>query len=309
MNPGSKDDRAYYNFKRESKLDLQLVIMAAGMGSRYGGLKQIDEFGPGRAFLMDYAIYDAYRLGVRKVTLVVRDHFLDQIRNLLQSKWSQYSDLKFNFVCQDGADLPAGFKKPEAREKPWGTSHVLFSLRHTVKGPFMIMNADDFYGRAGIRDLTAFMLKNPGQQALAAYPLQQTLSPHGPVTRGVCEITGGKLVSIDEVSKIFPDDPRKSYVSMNLWGFTDEIFALNEKALAAFLTANSGSLTAEYQIPHMINDLLKSRAVMVTAVPVDSPWFGVTHREDKEIVQAKIAALVHDHVYPENLFDRAAGSR
>lgn len=284
--------------------DLQLVIMAAGMGSRYGGLKQIDAFGPGEAFLMDYAIYDAYQLGVRRVCVVVRESFLPQIRQILADKWGARKDLAFHFVCQDLNDLPEGFKPPLDREKPWGTAHVLYALRHSVKTPFLIINADDFYGRPGIERLVSFLKHNPGQHALSGYPLAKTLSPHGPVTRGLCQVDGDELVKIEEVTGIRPGDPRQAIASMNLWGFDPSIFPLVETAFTGFLQRQIMNEKSEYLIPTLVNDLLQSGAIKVRALPVDSPWFGVTHREDKSIVQNKIARLIAEGTYPENLFAR-----
>lgn len=286
--------------------ELQLVIMAAGMGSRYGGLKQIDEFGPSQAFLMDYAIYDAYQAGIRRVCIVVRESFRDDIASRIQKKWGATKDLSFHFVNQDIRDLPAGYHVPAGREKPWGTAHVLFVLKPHIQTPFIIMNADDFYGREGISDLAQFVRQNPGKHGLAGYPLQETLSKHGPVTRGLCEVNGDQVVSIDEVKEIHWGDPRQKLASMNLWGFQPEIFGKVDAAFREFLAKKIEVTNSEYQIPQMINDLLLADKVKVTALPVQSMWFGVTHREDKEMVQNKIASLIAEGKYPENLF---AGNR
>lgn len=282
--------------------DLQLVIMAAGMGSRYGGLKQIDEFGPGRAFLMDYAIYDAYRMGVRLVTVVVRESFAAQIEDVLHSKWKSRPDLKFQFVLQDLNDLPSGFTPPAGREKPWGTAHVLYALRNAVKTPFIIQNADDFYGRAGLQRLFDFLQEHPDRHALAGYPLEKTLSPHGAVTRGLCQVKGDRLIAIEEVGGILHGDPRRVQASMNLWAFAPSLFPHVERTFTNFLKLKGTEEKSEYLIPTMINDLLREGALEVASLPVDSPWFGVTHREDKESAQKRIAQMIAEGVYPEDLF-------
>ncbi len=284
--------------------DLKLVIMAAGMGSRFGSLKQMEGLGPSNEFLMDYAIFDAYKAGIRNICLVVRDSFLPQITDRMTSAWKSYSDLKFEFVCQELNDLPEGYKVPEERAKPWGTAHVLYVLRKAVRSPFLIINADDFYGRAGINTMIQFLKQNSDKHALVGYPLKNTLSPHGPVTRGVCEIENGQLVGIDEVEKIFFDDPRQVLASMNLWGFSPSIFNLIEKSFDSFLDKNIENPKAEYQIPQIINDLLKAKKVEVAALSADSPWFGVTYKEDKEAVQNKLNALIESNEYPKSLFTR-----
>jgi dTDP-glucose pyrophosphorylase len=290
------------NGKNANIADLQLVIMAAGMGSRYGGLKQIDEFGPAQAFLMDYAIFDAIHLGVRKICIVIRKSFAAQIEARMRAKWGGRNDVEIRFVCQEIDELPAGFRVPEGREKPWGTTHVLYVLKEHIDTPFFIMNADDYYGRPALARLTSYLAAHPGHHALAGYPLQQTLSPHGPVTRGVCEVRDGRLTAIEEVAKIPPNDPRQALVSMNLWGFSPSIFESVEEAFAHFLSTNTDRLKGEYQIPHLINDLLKAGKIIVDVLPVESPWFGVTYPEDKPEVQNKIVRMIENGEYPHNLF-------
>lgn len=284
--------------------NLQIVIMAAGLGSRYGGLKQIDEFGPSKEFLMDYAIYDAYQAGLRRVCVVVRESFKNEIQTLMESKWKSYKDLAFDFVCQETMDIPAEFAEGNEREKPWGTAHVLYVLRKQLNTPFIIMNADDFYGRAAIQNLTSFMREHEGQHALVSYRLQETLSLYGGVTRGICEIKNDKLVAIDEVSNIQPNDPRDVLVSMNLWGFSPNLFSHIEESFKTFLKKNSQEKKTEYQIPQIINDLLLEKKITVSAIPIDSAWFGVTYQEDKVQVQEKINALIAKGVYPKNLFEK-----
>lgn len=284
--------------------NLQVVIMAAGLGSRYGGLKQIDEFGPAQEYLMDYAIYDAYRAGITQICVIVRDNFKAEIQQIMTKKWSAYTDLKFNFISQEIGDLPAPYKGNIEREKPWGTAHILFVLRNALKSPFLIMNADDFYGREAIQSLAEFLVQKSGEHALVSYQLKKTLSLHGSVTRGICDIKAGQLVSIDEVSGIEPNDTREAYASMNLWGFSPSAFAHVEELFVRFLEANSKSPKAEYQIPTMVNDLLKENKIKVAAIPTKSDWFGVTYQEDKDLVKNKIAGLVERGVYPKNLFAR-----
>lgn len=283
---------------------LQVVIMAAGLGSRYGGLKQIDEFGPSREYLMDYAIYDAYKAGIRQVCVVVRDHFKKDIQDIMLEKWSAYQDLKFDFVCQETTDLPAEFQGQTQREKPWGTAHILYVLKKRMTSPFIIMNADDFYGREAITSLAEFLRQSQGEHALVSYMLQKTLSPHGAVTRGICDIKEGQLMAIDEVSDIQPNDPRQAFASMNLWGFSPTLFGGVEDLFKKFLAVNIAHPKNEYQIPTMVNDLLKLNLIKVHSIPTKSDWFGVTYQEDKEQVKSKIHSLIQSQVYPNNLFKK-----
>jgi dTDP-glucose pyrophosphorylase len=284
--------------------NLQVVIMAAGLGSRYGGLKQIDEFGPSQEYLMDYAIYDAHRAGISQVCVIVRDHFKAEIQQIMTKKWAAYKDLNFNFVSQETTDLPAEFRGKIQREKPWGTAHILYVLRDIIKSPFIIMNADDFYGREAIQSLNDFLRQKPNGHALVSYMLRKTLSLHGAVTRGLCDIKNDKLVSIDEVGGIEPNDTREAFASMNLWGFSPSAFKNVEELFVRFLRQNAESPKAEYQIPTMVNDLLKENKIDITAIPTKSDWFGVTYKEDKDLVKNKIAQLVERGVYPKNLFAR-----
>lgn len=281
--------------------NLQVVIMAAGLGSRYGGLKQIDEFGPSREYLMDYAIYDAYKAGVRKVSVIVRESFQDEIKDIMTAKWKAYKDLAFEFICQETADVPKEFADND-RQKPWGTAHILYVLRKKINSPFLIMNADDYYGRSAISDLVNFLKTQTEQHSLASYRLQKTLSPFGAVTRGLCEVNDGRLIAIDEVSNIPSNDSRDVFVSMNLWGFSPSIFTHVEEYFRTFLKKYSQNPKVEYQIPQMINDLLKDKKVQIASRPTEAEWFGVTYQEDKAQVQQKISDLVKKGEYPSNLF-------
>lgn len=284
--------------------NLKLVIMAAGMGSRFGSLKQIDEIGPSGEFIMDYAVYDAYLSGVREVCVVVRSSFKEQIEIVINSRWEKYTDLKFTFICQEIADIPAGsdFK---GRLKPWGTAHVLYTLRNTLTKPFIIMNADDFYGREAIQNLVKFMNTHQRSNALMAYPLKSTLSLFGPVTRGLCNIEDEKLKAIDEVGEIHHGDLRQELVSMNLWGFSEQIFPPIIEEFEKFIVEKSTDAKAEYQIPQVINDLLKRSKLEIHCLQTNSQWCGVTYKEDKVDVQNKITQFISDKSYPENLFLKA----
>ncbi len=282
--------------------NLQVVIMAAGMGSRYGGLKQIDEIGPSQEYLMDYAIYDAKKAGIHKVCVIVRDHFKAEIQQIMTKKWAQHKELSFEFISQEITNIPAPYADQVDREKPWGTAHILYVLRNLLKTPFIIMNADDFYGREAISSLAEFLNQNPNQHALVSYMLQKTLSPHGAVTRGLCEIQNSQLVSIDEVSGIEPNDQRNASASMNLWGFSPSVFTHVEDYFTRFLKNQIQNPKSEYQIPTMVNDLLTGQKIAVSAIPTKSDWFGVTYKEDKDIVKNKINSLISHGVYPQNLF-------
>jgi NDP-sugar pyrophosphorylase family protein len=281
-------------------MNLEIVIMAAGMGSRFGGLKQMDGMGPSGEFLMDYAFYDAYQAGVRHFTLVVRESFKSDIETLMKEKWAKYPDITFKFICQEMDHLPKGFSSD--REKPWGTTHVLYCLKDHVKHPFLVMNADDYYGKEAITQLVEFLKSNPNQHAMIGYPLQKTLSKFGPVTRGVCETEGNIIKSIEEVQKIEPDDKRDNTVSMNLWGFSPSFFELVDENFTKFLKDNIDDPKSEYQIPELVNDLLAENKVKIELIKTNSPWFGVTYKEDKPQVQQKFQKLVDDGVYPRGLF-------
>jgi len=296
--------------------------MAAGMGSRYGGLKQLDPFGPSGETLLDYSVYDALRAGFDRVVFIIRRDFEKTFRERIGARFERR--IAVDYVFQDLERLPGGFTPPAERAKPWGTGHAVWCAADVVKTPFAAINADDFYGRGAFEALGAFLSRidpeaHPARCAMAGYRLADTLSPHGTVSRGVCTVdAAGRLVSLEEVTAIAPagegrgrtvapDDserilPADTLVSMNFWGFPPSIFALLDAGLRAFLAARRDEPKAEFYLPAAVADGVARGEATVDVLPVRSRWFGVTHREDKPRVVQEIARLVEAGEYPGNLW-------
>ena len=299
-----------------------LVILAAGMGSRYGGLKQVDPVGPNGETIMDYSVYDALRAGFGRVVFVIRHDFEKIFKEKVGSKYTHAVEVDYAF--QDKADLPDGFTLPEGREKPWGTAHAIRSAREVVKTPFAAINADDFYGQDAFVKLAEFLSKAGDQQdgklhfAMVGYKLDQTLSENGSVARGICQVTDeGKLASVVEMTKIVRtaegaenrenvDAPvkltGKERVSMNLWGFTPDLFGVLESRFPEWLKSHIDLPKSEWYIPFVVDELIHEGKADVTVLPTESSWFGVTYREDKPRVVADIRKLVDAGKYPEKLW-------
>jgi NDP-sugar pyrophosphorylase family protein len=288
---------------------LTLVVLAAGMGSRYGGLKQIDPVGPEGETVLDYAVFDAIRAGFTRVVFVIRRDFEDLFRDKIGARYA--GKIAVDYVFQSLGALPPGFTVPAEREKPWGTGHAVWCAREAVKENFAVINADDFYGADSFRQLAAFLgvARGPAY-AMVGFRLANTLSEHGAVSRGVC-VAGadGALVSITEHTGITPVEVgagRKfsgsELVSMNCWGFTPALFAGLDGQFREFLTARGSELKAEFYLPAAVSTQIARGEAAVRVLPTDSTWFGVTYREDKPRVTAAIAALVEAGKYPAGLF-------
>ncbi|MBQ9431906.1 MAG: nucleotidyltransferase [Kiritimatiellae bacterium] len=301
-----------------------LVILAAGMGSRYGGLKQMDAVGPGGETIMDYSVYDAIRAGFGKVVFIIRRDFETLFRDQIGSKYS--SAIAVDYAFQDKNDLPAGYALPAEREKPWGTAHAIRSARHCVDTPFAAINADDFYGRDAFAQLSRFFTESESRPvpdgfitcAMVGYRLDLTLSENGSVARGICDISeGGKLRSVTEMTKIVKtqngaenrEDPAnpvkltgKELVSMNCWGFSPRLFAALEERFPLWLDAHIGQPKAEWYIPFVVDALVHQGSADVSVLPTESSWFGVTYREDKPHVVDAIRKLVAAGEYPAKLW-------
>ena len=293
-----------------------MVVLAAGLGSRYGGLKQIDTFGPSHEMLLDYTVYDAIKLGFGKIIFVIHHSMANRFIPRMDSNFGDLTNLVF--INQELDDLPDGFKKPEARTKPWGTAHAIWSARNELSTPFCIVNADDFYGRSALDKMKHLLvaMKNEQQNGcLVGYHLGDTLSDHGPVSRGICEIEQGYLKRISEYEKIELISgiirgnnrneslklPRSTIVSMNLIGFSSAILPLIESEFTGFLMNFLQDLKSEFYAPAILQSLIdKHRQIPVRVT--DSLWFGLTHSKDKLIVQSKIDSLVQSGIYPNNLF-------
>lgn len=299
-----------------------LLVLAAGMGSRYGGLKQLDPMGPHGETVMDYAIFDALRAGFGRVVFVIRRDFEEPFKTQVLSRYAGRIDATYCF--QDMDQLPGGYTRPADRTKPWGTTHAILAARDIVKEPFAAINADDFYGRQSYQVLHDFLAdparqQDPTRYAMVGFTLRYTLSPHGTVARGVCVTDAqGHLKSIREMTKVLPvgdhvenqdgssDPPERltgdEPVSMNMWGFTPALFPQIEKAFEEFLAAHGQDLKSESYIPATVDVLINRGECVVEVLPTTSRWFGVTYREDKPGVVQAMADLANSGEYPAPLF-------
>lgn len=299
-----------------------LVILAAGMGSRYGGLKQLDALGPSGETIMDYSVYDAKQCGFGKVVFVIRRDFEDDFREMVLSKYEGFIDTEVVFQSID--KLPEGFYPPAERTKPWGTNHAVLMAKDVVNEPFCVINADDFYGRDAFAVMGSFLSNLPRDArdcySMVGFRVANTLSENGKVSRGVCEVDKeGNLVSVVERTEIircdngdvcYKDDEKwvriddNRPVSMNVWGFTPDYFDYSENYFKQFLTENISNLKSEYYIPLMVNELITTGTSSVKVLDTTSKWFGVTYSADRADVVAKIRLLVESGAYPEALFKR-----
>ena len=298
-----------------------LVVLAAGMGSRYGGLKQVDPVGPSGEAILDYSVFDAMRGGFGKVVFIIRKDIEEAFKTQIGSKYEGFIPVDYCF--QDLNDLPPPYKFPEGRTKPWGTAHAVRAAREVVKEPFAVINADDFYGRDSFAKLGAYLTNvDPASLhfAIAAYRLDLTLSENGSVARGICDISAdGKLTGVTEMTKLVragetaenqedPANPVKvpldARVSMNCWGFTPRLFDELEDRFVKFLAARGTEMKSEWYIPFVVDELIREGKADCAVLPTESRWFGVTYREDKPLVVNEIGKLVAAGEYPNNLLAR-----
>lgn len=297
-----------------------LFVLAAGMGSRYGGLKQLDSIGPSGETIMDYSIYDAIRSGFGKVVFVIRHDFEEDFKLKVLSKYENH--IPVEIVFQDVNKLPGGIRPNKDRVKPWGTNHAVLMGKDVINEPFAVINADDFYGYDSFKRL-ADALKNmvgkKNEYCMIGFCVNNTLSESGEVSRGICSISkDGILTNVTERHKIkrrgkeisFINDNGEevgiddnTLVSMNMWGFTPDYFDYSEKAFIDFLKEKSDDLKAEFYIPSMVNDLIINGIVNVKVFDTSSSWFGVTYAEDKADVISQVNKLVSAGEYPNRLFD------
>ncbi len=299
------------------KNQLSLLVMAAGMGSRYGGIKQIDGFGPHGETIMDYSLYDALRAGFDNIVFVVRDEIKETVKEMFLPKLKGKADVHFEVQSLDRF-VPARFGKID-RKKPWGTTHAMLCGKDVIAGPFAVINADDFYGRESFASLANFFKTAPADHhAMVGYTLKNVLSEHGSVSRGVAEerdsegylkklneltkivLEGGKIISREETGdrELSPELP----VSMNCWGFQAGIFDLSEKMFADFVEKNLYNTSAEFYIALLVSELIRQKLGKVNIIGGGTTWFGVTYKEDKEEVSGKIRALVDAGDYPQALW-------
>ena len=296
---------------------LTLVVMAAGIGSRFGGLKQIEPAGPHGETLLDYSVYDALSAGFGRIVFVIRRDFEAAFRETVLTRFEARAEVALAF--QELDQVPAGFSVPPGRAKPWGTGHAALAAAGSVSTPFALINADDFYGAEPFARLAAYFRETGDAddvQALVAYRLLDTLSEHGGVARGVCRVRDRWLEDIEELFEIarHGDGLRgrgreglrslsgEEPASMNLWGFRPGIFALLGERFEAFLRAQGADPKAEFLVPAAVNDLIHAGRVRVRMLETRSRWFGVTHRDDLPRVRAEIAALVSAGAYPAPLW-------
>ena len=296
-----------------------LFVLAAGMGSRYGGLKQLDGLGPNGETIMDYSIYDAIRGGFGKVVFVIRESFEKDFREKIINKYEHLIPVELVFQALD--NLPAGFKCPEGREKPWGTNHAVLMGKDVIKEPFAVINADDFYGRDSFAVLGKALTEMTGKTndyCMVGYRVGNTLSESGSVARGVCGTDqDGFLTTVVERTAIERIDGKVSFkdengklvtiadntpVSMNMWGFTPDYFKYSEDYFIDFLKKNIDNLKCEYFIPLMVNELITNKTAKVKVLDTTAKWFGVTYAADRQSVVDKIQTLVDAGEYPAKLF-------
>ncbi len=290
-------------------MSLTLVVLAAGMGSRYGGLKQIDPVGPSGETVLDYAVFDALRAGFTRVVFVIRRDFEALFREKVGGRYA--GRVAVDYVYQSLDALPTGVHVPEGREKPWGTGHAVWCAREAITGNFAVINADDFYGADSFAQLATFLTgRKGGEFAMVGFRLAKTLSEHGVVSRGITTAgTDGRLQSIVEQVGIAADEvgARRKFsgdeiVSMNCWGFTPAMFPGLDAQFQEFLATRGSELKAEFYLPAAVSALIGRGGATVQVLPTESTWFGVTYRDDKPRVQAAIAALVQAGQYPNELW-------
>jgi NDP-sugar pyrophosphorylase family protein len=294
-----------------------LVILAAGMASRYGSMKQVEGFGPSGETIMDYSIYDAIRAGFGKVVFIIRKEFLENFKEQVGKKIS--GKIKVEYVFQEMDAFTEGFTLPAERAKPWGTAHAVMCAQEKVKEPFAVINADDFYGRDGFEKAYRFLVKECNEKvySIIGYELLKTLSDHGTVNRGVCQIDAkGNLVSIAERlnvkrgnGKIICDDDQEpkelsldTSVSMNFWCFSPSVFSYSKKLFSKFLSENINKPKAEFFIPIVADKFIKEKAGEIKVIQTSAQWFGVTYKEDAPEVREKLSNLVKAGEYPEKLW-------
>jgi len=299
-----------------------LVVLAAGIGSRYGGLKQVQPIGPGGEAVLDYSVFDARRAGFTRFVFVIREAIEQDFRSLLARRFEKHLDIQYAFQSLDR--LPSGFAVPAERQKPWGTGHAVLCAEEKVNGPFAVINADDFYGAQSFQTLGTFLRTPatagvPEDYAMVGFRLDRTLSEHGTVARGVCQVAAdGRLESVEELTGIERGASglcnRRAdgtavpltggeIVSLNCWGFQPGLFGHLRRLFADFLTTNQANPKAEFYLPGAVNTLLQAGTAQVRVLPTPCSWFGVTYREDLPVVVESIRNLVRAGEYPERLWE------
>ena len=290
---------------------ITLVVMAAGMGSRFGGLKQLEPIASGGRVLLDFSVYDAIRAGFDKVVFVIKHEIDEPFRRLVGDRIAR--SVKVEYVYQELDELPDGFSCPEGRTKPWGTAQAILACRDAVKEPFAVVNADDYYGADAFYKMAEFLREDTDEYAMVGYRLANTLTENGYVSRGVCRVEDGYLCEICERTRIdaecrYTEDGGESFValspetvvSMNLWGLRPDVFASIEEGFCRFLAARGTEMKSEYYLPTVLSELIDKGARRVRVLTAADKWYGVTYKEDKPGVVAAIGAMIEAGKYPES---------
>ena len=299
-------------------MGVTLLVLAAGMGSRYGGLKQLDQLGPHGETMMDYSVFDAIRAGFTRAVFVIRRDFEQEFKERVGRRYAKH--IRVEYAFQDRNDLPGNFKCPEGREKPWGTGHAVYAARELLDEPFVALNADDFYGADSFFKAAKFLTSPPASKlirgCICAYTLRNTLSEHGAVSRGICSEHDGLLTKVVENPKIRRDGNRivseldgREYelvgdepTSMNYWGFMPEFVGELESLFTEFLEKRGGELKSEFYLPFAVDALIHAGKARIDMLRSDASWFGITYREDRDGVCADLKKLAERGEYPERLF-------
>ena len=287
--------------------DITLVVMAAGMGSRFGGLKQIEPIGKNGEVLLDFSVYDAVKAGFTKVVFVIKHSIEDDFKAMVGKRIAKR--VKVEYVFQETDALPEGYTCPDDRTKPWGTAHAILCCKDVVKEPFAVVNADDFYGRSAFIKMAQFLKSDTADYCMVGFRLQNTLTENGYVSRGVCETENGELRSVTERTKIsdckYTEDDGKSWtalapqtvVSMNLWGFRPDIFGYIEDGFKVFLNERINEPKSEYYLPSVVSSLIESGEKSVKVLVAEDKWYGVTYKEDKQNVVDAVEKMVNGGLY------------
>ena len=285
-----------------------LVVMAAGMGSRYGGMKQIDPVGPNGQVIVDYSLYDARRAGFESVIFVIKHEIEETFKKAIGDRVAKVMNVKYAFQQLD--ELPAGFSIPEGRVKPWGTCHAVLAAKDLIDGPFAVINADDYYGRSAFKKIYDELSSASEDYCMVGFRLKNTLTENGTVSRGVCVTDNDALESVTEYTKIrsdcsFTEDDGKTWnalspdtvVSMNLWGFRPDVFKYIEDGFVSFLKEKLNVPKSEYYLPSVVSSLIESGTKKVNVLVAEDKWYGVTYKEDKPAVVASIGELIDKGYY------------
>ena len=294
-----------------------LLILAAGLGSRYGGIKQMDKIGPSGESIIDYSVYDAIRAGFKKVVFVLNSHIIDDFKSIYETRLK--NRIETEYILQELNNIPESFSINPQRVKPWGTGHAVLVAKNYINEPFSVINADDFYGAEAFKLISKFLCdieNSANTYAMVGFKLKNTLSDHGTVSRGVCQTENGFLTDVVERTGIIHTGDKitfyenskhvpiedESIVSMNFWGFTPEYFKQTEKIFKEFIQNNVHNLKAEFYIPYALNRLIKSGNATCKVFESRDKWFGVTYKEDKKATEKSIKQLITKGLYPEKLW-------